>query len=327
MRYKTLKSADAKVSVLAVGTWAIGGAGYGEVNEKDSVDAIRAMLDNGVNLVDTAPVYGTGHAETVCGKALAGYDRSKLLISTKFGVGGTTVKAAKTGDGGRDGTFANVLYECEQSLRRIGTDYIDFYFVHWPDYDTPIEETMTALNLLKKQGKIRFIGVSNFNEEQILEAEKTAKIDVIQPPYSMVVRRDEALMKWCAQRGIDTLTYGTLGAGILTGAFRTPPVFGQSDPRSGFYPFFKEPQFSKVMKVLEVMDRISAETGKPLAQIAINWATQKDYVSTALCGVRNVGEAVENCAAADWTLTPDALAALDDVIEKNIDFDGAAPLK
>lgn len=121
---------------------------------------------------------------------------------------------------------------------------------------------MTALNKLKADGKIRYIGVSNFNQEQILECEKYTQIDVIQPPYSMVSRRDEDLMKWCVARGIDTFTYGSLGAGILTGTFRTPPEFHPGDPRNGFYPFFKEPNFSKVMKVLEVMDGISAEIGK-----------------------------------------------------------------
>ena len=325
MRYKHFKNANVDASVLAVGTWAIGGAGYGDVNEKDSIAAIQAMFDGGVNLIDTAPIYGAGHAELVTAKALKGYDRTKLRVSTKFGVGTTTAKAVKTGDGsGRDGSYASVLYECEQSLRRLDTDYIDFLFVHWPDYDTPFSETMEAMNQLKKEGKIRFVGLSNFNEEQIMECEKVCKIDVIQPPYSMVVRRDEDLMKWCIARGIDTFTYGSLGAGILTGAFRTPPVFGEGDPRNGFYPFFKEPYFSKVMKVLDVMDKISAETGKPLAQIAINWSTQKDYVSTALCGVRNVAEAKENCATFDWMLTDAQIAALDEVIEANIDFDGSA---
>lgn len=328
MRYKHMKNANVDVSALAVGTWAIGADGYGDVEEKQSVAAIQAMFDGGVNLVDTAPGYGAGYSETVCAKALKGYDRSKLFVSTKLGVGQTTLKAVRTGDAsGRDSSYANVMYECEQSLRRLDTDYIDFYFVHWPDYDLPFAETMEALNKLKEQGKIRFIALSNFDEEQIMECEKTAQIDAIQPPYSMVVRRDEKLMKWCLERGIDTFSYGSLGAGILTGAFRTPPTFGEGDPRNGFYPFFKEPDFSKVMKVLDVMDKISAETGKPLPQIAINWSTQKNFVSTALVGVRNVDEAKENCSTFDWELTAAQIAELDAVIEANIDFDGSAPIK
>lgn len=329
MRFKHFKNANVDASALAVGTWAIGGAGYGDVDEQESIRAIQAMFDGGVNLVDTAPAYGQGHSEMVVAKAIKPYDRSKLLVSTKCGVSGTMLKAKRGLDENpqRDSSFANVMYECECSLRRLGTDYIDFFFIHWPDYEIPFEETAAALNLLKKEGKIRYIGLSNFSQEQMTEFGKYCQIDVIQPAYSMVVRRDEDLMKWCIEQGIDTFTYGSLGAGILTGTFREVPTFGEGDPRNHFYPFFKEPQFSKVMKVLAVLDDISAETGKPLAQIAINWSTQKDYVSTALCGVRNVKEAHENCATFDWTLSDEQVARIDASIAAHLDFDGSAPLK
>ncbi len=329
MRYKHLINANVDVSALAVGTWSLGNCGYGKVDDNNSVSAIRTMLDGGVNLIDTAPIYGAGYSEKIVGKAIHGLDRSKFFISTKCVSGSTTVKGRRTGDGNaRDGSYANVLFECEQSLRRLNTDYIDFYFVHWPDYDVPFSETMEAMNYLKKQGLIRFVGLSNFNETQITECQKVCKIDVIQPPYSMVVRRDEKLMKWAKERGIGSFTYASLGSGILTGAFRTLPTFDAADPRSGdFYPFFKEPQFSKVMKVLDVMDEISAETGKPLAQIAINWSTQKEYVSTALCGVVNTREAKENCATFDWSLSEEQINKIDNAIQTYIDFDGAPGLK
>ena len=169
MRYKHLDSAGVDLSVLGVGTWALGNFGYGTVTEKDSINAIHAMFEHGVNLIDTAPVYGEGCSEEVVGKALKGCDRTRLLISSKFGIGNTTAKQMRypSKEPLRDGSYPNVLFECEQSLRRLGTDYIDFYFVHWPDYDTPLAETMEALNTLKAQGKIRFIGLSNFDREQI----------------------------------------------------------------------------------------------------------------------------------------------------------------
>ena len=332
MRYKHLKNADVDVSVIGVGTWSIGAGNYGEVEDQQSIAAIRAMIDNGVNLIDTAPAYGGGRAERVVGQAIKGYDRSKLLISTKYGVGNTSLKyklfsmnehemdlqAAK---GFRDASFNNVLFECEQSLRRLDTDYLDFYFCHWPDLDTPFEETAKALNFLKKEGKIRFVGLSNFNEEQITEFEKYCKVDVIQPPYSMVVRRDEELIKWAFDRGIDSMTYGSLGAGILTGTFREVPNFEPGDPRNGFYPFFKEPYFSQVMELLKVMDGVSEELGgKPLAQITINWSTQKDYVSMALCGVRTPEEAAENCAAFEWSLNDDQMKRISEAVEKYCNF-------
>ena len=336
MRTKHFKNADVDVSSFAVGTWQIGGAGYGKIVDEDSVAAIRAALDGGVNLIDTAPAYGRGHAEKIVGEAIKPYARDRFMISTKFGVGRSHVKVKYMlhkglpipDHGVRDSSFASVLYECEQSLRRLGTDYIDFYHVHWPDYDTPFEETMDALNLLKKEGKIRFIGLSNFSREQILECEKYAKIDVIQPPYSMVVRRDEDLMKWCVGRGIDTLSYGSLGAGILSGRYREVPVFGAEDPRAnGFYPYFKEPYFSKVMKLLEVIDTVAEETGRPVPQVVTNWTTRKDYVSCALIGVRNAEQAKDNCAAFDFELTDDQMARIDEAVETWIDFDGSAPMK
>ena len=327
MRYKHFDNAGVDASVLAIGTWATGDFGYGDVNEKDSIEAFHAMFDNGVNLIDTAPVYGAGHSEEVVGRALKGLDRSKILLSSKCDVGTTTAKFKRTGQGGRDASYANILYECEQSLRRLDTDYIDFYFIHWPDPDTPFEETMAALNKLKEEGKIRYIGVSNYTQDMILESEKYGKIDVIQPPYSMVNRKDEELMKWCVGRGISTFTWGSLGSGILTGTIREIPEFHKGDPRNGFYPFYKEPSFSKVMKVLDVMDEISAETGKSLPQITLNWSTQKDYVSTALCGVRNVKEALDDCETFNWELTADQIAAIDKAIAENIDFDTPIPVK
>ena len=167
MRYKKFGNTDMNVSAMAVGTWAIGGDRWGDdVNDKDSIDAIRAMLDNGVNFIDTAPVYGCGHSEHVVGQAIKGYDRSKLFISTKFGL--TWPKGPGT-EIVKNASYANCMREIDESLKLLGTDYVDIYIVHWPDIDTkaPAEETMRALQDLKKAGKIRYIGVSNYSIEQI----------------------------------------------------------------------------------------------------------------------------------------------------------------
>ena len=318
MRYKHLKNAGVDISKLAVGTWAIGGARYGKVDEEDSIKAIRTMIDNGVNVIDTAPGYGMGRSEKIVSKAVAGYQRDKIFISTKFGTGKSTLRAIKDPDNykNRDGRFENALYQCEASLRRLALDYIDFYFVHWPDEETPMEETMAALNYLKDKGYIRFIGVSNFTKEQITEAQKYARVDVIQPAYSMVNEHEKELMQWCEGQGIGSFTYGSLGSGILTGAIRQLPDWPDDDVRFTFYDFYKEPKFSQCMKLLNILDKISAETGKPLAQIAINWSTQKDYVGTALCGVRNEAEAEENCATFDWELTPEQINVIDTALKE-----------
>ena len=305
MRYKHFKNADVDVSELAVGTWAIGGDNYGPVDREASIQAIRTMIDNGVNLVDTAPCYGNGYSEKVVGEALAGGYRDKVLISTKVGL----VTSANGYD--RDSSFKNIMREVESSLYNLKTDHIDFYFVHWPDAHTPFAETMSALELLRKQGKIRFIGVSNFTKEMIEECEKYGKVDVQQPPFSMVDRTYVDLMQWGAARGIDSLTYGSMGAGILSGKYRTTPDFPEGDTRLTFYDYFREPKFSKVQELLKVMDEVAEAHGKPVGQVALNWSTQKDYVGCALVGVRSDAHAIENCAAYDWSLTDDEIAKLD----------------
>lgn len=308
MRYKKLDRAGVELSSLAVGSWAIGGEGWGEVNTEDSIEAVHKMFELGVNIIDTAPAYGSGHSEEIVGKALKGY-RNKVLVSTKFGLDPEK-------DWAENGTYDFVLEECENSLKRLDIDYIDFYFMHWPDFNTPIEETMRALNKLKEEGKIRFIGVSNFNKDQIIEAEKYGKIDVIQPPYSMVNRSAEELMKWAKTQGMDTFTYGSLGAGILTGAIREMPDFAENDYRKEFYDFYSEPKFSKVMELLQTLDVIAQKHGRPVAQVAINWSTQKDYVGTAMCGVRKVLEAEENCSAFDWKLDDGEMRQIDAELDR-----------
>jgi aryl-alcohol dehydrogenase-like predicted oxidoreductase len=309
MRYTQLENAGVEISELAVGTWALGGDSFGKTTDvAGCVDAIHTMLDHGVNLVDTAPCYGNGTSEKIVGSALAGIDRDSYYISTKVGL--------VTSDEGfsRDASFKNVMREVHSSLMNLGLDHIDFYFVHWPDMSTPFAETMSALELLRKQGKIRFIGVSNFDIPMIEECEKYATIDVIQPPFSMVDTRSVDLMKLCYERGIDSFTYGSLGAGILSGRFRTLPEFEPGDVRGTFYPYFREPAFSKVQELLAVMDTVAAAHGVPVSQVAVNWVAQKEYVATALVGVRTSKHAVENCAAFDWKLTPEEMALLDDTV-------------
>lgn len=311
MRYKHVGNAGIDISALAVGTWAIGGQQWGDVNEKDSIDAIRAMIDGGVNLVDTAPIYGNGHSEEVVGKALENGYREKVFLATKF-----SISNDENGAVINNGSYENAIWECEQSLKRLNTDHIDIYIMHWPDPATPVEVTMKALADLKKSGKIRFIGVSNFDRNLIEEAQKVVRIDFLQPPYSMVEESQKELLAWCETQGIGTMTYGSLGAGILTGAIRELPDWDENDFRYTFYDYFKNPKFFKIMELLKVMDKIAQVRNKPLAQIAINWSTQKSYVSTAICGVRDPQQAYENCATFDWELTGEEMELIDSEIER-----------
>ena len=315
MRYKHFKNAGADISALTVGTWGIAGANsagvsWGDVDTKESIAAVRRMVENGVNMVDTAPIYGEGHSEEVVGQALKGI-RDKVYLTTKFG----SYINHFTGTSVRDCKYNTVEREIDESLKRLQTDYIDFYVMHWPDVNTPIEETMAAVNMLKEKGKIRFIGMSNSPKELIMEAQKYAKIDVIQPPFSMVNQTERELMEWAETQGIGTMTYGSLGAGILTGAIRECPEYDPKDMRLVFYPFFKEPTFSKIMELLKTLDAIAEEHEKPVAQVSINWSTQKSFVSTALTGVNTPAQADENCSAFDWELTEEEIARIDSEIK------------
>lgn len=316
MRYKHFKNAGVDISALTVGTWGIAGANsagvsWGDVDTKESIAAVRRMVENGVNMVDTAPIYGEGHSEEVIGQALKGI-RDQVFLTTKFG----SYINHFTGTSVRDCKYNTVEREIDESLKRLQTDYIDFYVMHWPDVNTPIEETMAAVNMLKEKGKIRFIGMSNSPKELIMEAQKYAKIDVIQPPFSMVNQTERELMEWAETQGIGTMTYGSLGAGILTGAIRECPEYDPKDMRLVFYPFFKEPTFSKIMELLKTLDAIAEEHGKPVAQVSINWSTQKSFVSTALTGVNTPAQADENCSAFDWELTEEEIARIDNEIKR-----------
>ena len=309
MRYKQIGKTNEKIAELTVGTWAMGGVGWGDVDRRDNIAAIHAMLDEGVNFIDTALIYGNGVSEEVVGEAVRG-KRDKVLLSTKGGLLQVDHHVVK------DCSKESMLTQCDSSLKRLGTDYVDFYFVHWPDFNTPFAETMSAMAELKKAGKIRFVGVSNFTIEQMAEAEKYVQIDVFQPPYSMVNRTQERLIRWVHDHQIGIMTYGSLGGGILTGAFRTLPKFDAGDTRLFFYDSFVEPKFSKVMKLLETLDGIAAAHKSSVSQVAINWNTQKPFVDTSIIGVRNVKEAQENCAGLDWSLGEAEMAEIDAAILK-----------
>lgn len=311
MKYKHLEKANVDVSAVASGTWAIGGQNFGEVKREDSIEAIRTLVDHGVNLIDTAPVYGNGYAEQLVGEALQNGYRDKVMISTKFGLASTILNPGR-----RDASFQNIMREVRSSLQNLKTDYIDFYFVHWPDVNTPIEETMTALNLLKEKGIIKHIGLSNFSIDQIKEAMKYGEVDVIQPLYCMVDQKNTEIMKWAKQQGIDSFTYGSMGAGVLTGNYRQMPNFPANDLRWFFYDYYKEPKFSQIQLLLKEMDQIAENHQVTVSQVALNYTSHKDFVGTCLVGASKKKHALDNTSAFDWQLTPQEIAQLDAKLEE-----------
>jgi aryl-alcohol dehydrogenase-like predicted oxidoreductase len=313
MRYTTFGPTGLSVSEIAVGTWGIGGIGWGGQDEQDSIEAVRTALAAGVNLIDTAPIYGFGIAEEVLGRALEGVDRSSYYIATKFGV--TWPEGPGTGlvqNGSRD----NILRELDLSQKSLGLDYIDLYIHHWPDTDTqaPLSETFGTLQALKDEGRIGHVGVSNYSQELIEEARQYTAVEVLQVQHSMLVRDNEPVMAWAIEQGLGTMAWAPLAAGMLTGKYRTLPSFDESDWRRTFYPFFAEPAFSKAQALLPTLDAIAATHATSVTAVTENWSTQHPLVTTALAGMRSAKQAQENTAALDWSLTPEEIAEIDAAI-------------
>ena len=314
MRYKTFGKTGLEVSELCLGTWGIGGAGWDQNPEETKMDAIRASFEQGVNIFDTAPAYNAGAAERILGETLEKMGvRKDVILSTKCGndfVNGQYVHCGK-----RD----HILAQCDASLRNLRTDYIDLYILHWPQDDATPEETLGAMMELKKAGKVRFLGLSNHSVAQMEEAAKYADIDFIQVQYSMLEREREVEMRYAEAHGMATMGYGVLGGGLLTGRYRELRTYETMDSRNRFYKFFREPGWSKAQKLLGVMDEISAARGGvPLSEIAVNWALQKSFLTTALFGTQHRARAIENCHALDWTLSDDEVAKLDQAL---VDFE------
>ena len=308
MQYQEFGKTGLRVSKLCLGTWGIGGAGWDSYSDESRMDAIKAALECGINFIDTAPAYNAGKAECYVGETLSKLKkRREVVISTKCG--------NKFVDGKylRCGSKESILKQCDESLKNLKTDYIDIYLVHWPDPDVELEETIDAVSTLKKEGKILHAGVSNFSKEQIEEAQKYCKIEAFQPQYSLADRKDEKLIRWAHEQGLGIMTYGTLGGGILTGNYRKLRTFEQTDSRNRFYPYFKEPLFSKAMELLTIMDQIAEERNVSLAQIAEKWVIQKRFVSSCIIGAQSRARVEENCRNLQWELTNNEIRRLESV--------------
>lgn len=308
MQYQEFGKTGLRVSKICLGTWGIGGAGWDSYSDESRMDAIKAALECGINFIDTAPAYNAGKAECYVGETLSKLKkRREVVISTKCG--------NKFVDGKylRCGSKESILKQCDESLKNLKTDYIDIYLVHWPDPDVELEETIDAVSTLKKEGKILHAGVSNFSKEQIEEAQKYCKIEAFQPQYSLADRKDEKLIRWAHEQGLGIMTYGTLGGGILTGNYRKLRTFEQTDSRNRFYPYFKEPLFSKAMELLTIMDQIAEERNVSLAQIAEKWVIQKRFVSSCIIGAQSRARVEENCRNLQWELTDNEIRRLESV--------------
>jgi aryl-alcohol dehydrogenase-like predicted oxidoreductase len=313
MEYRTLGKSSLKVSVIAMGTWAIGGPwahGWGAVDDRESIRSIRRALDVGINLIDTANVYGLGHSEQIIAQAIQG-QRDKVVIATKVGA---VVDAL--GNISWNSTERYILQEVENSLRRLNTDYIDLYQIHWPDADTPLAETMGAFNRLIEQGKVRYVGVCNFTKAQLEEASKHAPIVSHQIRYNMLERDMEAdVLPFCIENGIGTLVYGTLAHGLLAGEFDRDDKLAADDWRSR-YTLFEPQLFEKIMGILDTLRPVAMDYDQTLANLALNWAMGRPGVTSMLVGMRQARHVDANLGAVGWALRSEDLTEIDRVVEE-----------
>jgi aryl-alcohol dehydrogenase-like predicted oxidoreductase len=311
MELAEIKGTSLRVSRIGVGTWAIGGWMWGGSDDAQSIETIRAALDHGVNLIDTAPVYGFGRSEEVVGRALAGL-RGRAVIATKVGLEWQDSKVF------RNASRERINREIEDSLRRLQTDHIDIYQVHWPDPKTPVEETAEAMKALFDQGKIGAIGVSNFSVAQMERFRTVAPIHVLQPPYNLFEREIEAeILPYCLTHGIATFGYGALCRGLLSGRMKPDTVFDAGDLRRDD-PKFRPPRFAHYLAAVARLDKLAKERfGKRVIHLAARWVLDQG-VSSALWGARRPDQLSPIDEVSDWSLDEATKAEIDRILKEEI---------
>ena len=325
MNKRKLGKSEVEVSPIAFGAWAIGGWQWGGADHNDSIDAIHACLDHGITTIDTAPVYGFGYSEQLVGEAIKG-KRDQYQILTKYGLRwdkaiGEFYFATKDSNGvekliyrysGRD----SIIRECENSLKRLGTDYIDLYQIHWSDSTTPISETMETVQRLIEQGKIRAAGVSNYSVEQMSEAADVVELSSNQVPYSMVRRDIEAgIAPWCIENDCSILAYSPLQRGLLTGKITPDYPFNPGDSRPET-PHFKINNIINTNIFLDKIRPIAEKRRATLSQLVLQWTIRQPGITVALAGARDPKQVRENAGAIQVKISDDEMKFITDELSK-----------
>jgi aryl-alcohol dehydrogenase-like predicted oxidoreductase len=324
MEYTQFGQTSLHVSKISYGTWQFGGDwGRIERSQWDTGKAtVQKALELGINFFDTAQAYGFGLAERMLGEALQPYLkglREDLVIATK---GGLRMEGDKLL---RDASARWLRQGVEQSLRNLGVDYIDLYQVHWPDPNTPFEETASALDQLVREGKIRFVGVSNYNVEQMEAFEQTRKLDALQPAYSLFRREiEQEILPYTQEHGIGVLVYGPLAHGLLGGSFTQQTTFAPDDWRSKSE-FFHGEHFQRNVAVVEQLKQQAAREGMTVAQLAIAWVLAQPAVDVAIVGARTPGQLEQTTQAGVIHLTQATLQEIERIMREAVPIGGPAP--
>jgi len=328
MELKQLGNSSVAVTPIAFGAWAIGGWMWGGAEEQAAIEAIRASFDAGITTIDTAPVYGFGKSESLVGRAMEGIPRDKYQILTKYGLNWKTPEGefhldTTDGDGKPVRVFKNssrtkVIQECEDSLKRLKTDYVDLFQIHWPDPTTPIQETMEAVATLIRQGKVRAAGVCNYAVTQVEEALETLDIVSNQVPYSLVNRGIEKdVVPQALKNGMSIIPYSPLQRGLLTGKIKRDHTFNEGDTRKG-NKFYRAKNVDNVNKLLHAIKPIADAHGATLAQLVINWTTRQPAMDCVLVGARDKTQVRDNVRALSFSLSDEELKMIRELASKII---------
>lgn len=326
MELRTLGRSDVKVTPMSFGAWAIGGWMWGGAEEKEAIEAIRAAYDAGITTIDTAPVYGFGKSEELVGHAMEGIQRDKYQILTKFGMNWETEEGEPFFDSvDNDGkpfkmyklaSRAKVMKECEDCLRRLKTDYIDLFQIHWPDNSTPVSETFEAVQRLIEQGKVRAAGVCNYTTELVEEALKTIQLASNQVPYSLINRDIEKnVLPKAIEKGMSIIPYSPLQRGLLTGKIKPGYKFGEGDTREGNR-FYTDENIRRTNDLLEEIKPIAEGYNATLAQVIINWTINQPGIGTVLVGARNAQQVKDNVGALNFTLSAEDIRRITEAADK-----------
>jgi len=313
MEFTHIPNLKTDVSRIGLGTWAIGGWMWGGTDEKNAIFTIQHALEKGINLIDTAPVYGFGKSEEIVGKALKQYgNRERVVIATKVGLNWKDQQIF------RDSSKERIKKEIEDSLKRLQVDYIDLYQVHWPDSKTPIAETAEALGQLLKEGKIRAIGVSNYTVEEMETFQKTKPLNSAQPPFNLFERADEqTILAYCKNKDLATLGYGSLCRGLLSGKMRSDTPFQGDDLRKSD-PKFQAPRFSQYLECVKRLDQWAQQHyQRSVLSLAIRWVLDKG-INVALWGARKPEQIDAISSIWEWKLKPEDFKAIDAILNETI---------
>lgn len=326
MEYRRIGDSDLELSAITFGAWAAGGWMWGGNEESDAIEAMRASYDLGVTSIDTAPIYGMGKSEELVGKAIKDIPRDKVQVVTKYGMRWDLPKgdfyfASKDNDGKDIDIYKysgkeSIIEECENSLRRLGTDYIDLYQIHWIDKTTPIQESMEVVDQLIKDGKVRCAGVCNYTKQEFQEAEKYVHLVSNQMPYSMVQRGiEDDLVPYLIENNKSLLAYSPMQRGLLTGKMKAGQQFSEGDHRANL-PHFKEGNVKKVNEFLDKIRPMADDKNATLSQLVLRWTVDQPGITIALAGARNAEQSSINAKSMDIKLNVEEVSFITDELNK-----------